>query len=74
MLSSIFDSKESIDILTSRFLKKLDGCIARSFRKNRRSQNEDNGEDLHDQMRKVKSKTDEESKSKLQRVTEKIAE
>ena len=38
------------------------------------SQTEDNEEDLHEQMRKLKSKTDENSKSKLKNVMEKIAE
>ena len=32
-LSTIFDSKDDINILAKRFFKKLDGCIKMSFRK-----------------------------------------
>ena len=74
MLSSIFDSEEDLDILTGRFLKKLDGCISNSFKKIRLAKKEDKGEDLYNQMTNLKSKTDEKSKAKLQEVLEKIAE
>ena len=33
MLSSIFDSDEDINILTQRFIKKLDGCVKMNFKK-----------------------------------------
>ena len=33
MLSSVFNSNEPLEILTNRFLKKLDGCIAKPFKK-----------------------------------------
>ena len=33
MLSSIFDSKDDLNILTQRFIKKLNGCIKINFRK-----------------------------------------
>ena len=74
MLSSIFDSKDDLDILTKRFQKKLDGCIAKSFRKIRMTQKSDSEDDLHDQMRKLKTKSDEKSKAKLQEVLAKIAD
>ena len=74
MLSSVFDSKEDLDILTDRFLKKLDGCIARSFRKIRMSKREDKGVTLYDEMAKLKSKTDETSKARLEEVLEKLAD
>ena len=74
ILSSIFDSKDNLDILNARFKKKLDGCIATSFKKIRMSQKEDDSEDLHEQMRNLKSKTDEKSKARLQEILEKIAQ
>ena len=74
MLSSIFDSKDDIDILTRRFQKKLDGCIAKNFRKIRVTQKDDAEDDLHDQMIKLKNKSDEKSKAKLQEVLAKIAD
>ena len=33
MLSSIFDADEDYNILTKRFIKKLDGCIKMCFKK-----------------------------------------
>ena len=74
MLSSIFESKDDIDILTKRFQKKLDGCLAKSFKKIRMTQKDDTEDDLHDQMRKLKTKSDDESKAKLQEVLAKIAD
>ena len=33
MLSSIFDSKENVDILVNRFMKKVNGCIKMNFKR-----------------------------------------
>ena len=33
MLSSVFNSKEDINILVQRFIKKVDGCIKMNFKK-----------------------------------------
>ena len=55
MLSSIFDSKEDIDILTERFLKKLNGCISRSFKKIRISKKDDKGDDAKKNFEIVKA-------------------
>ena len=33
MLSSVFDSKDDLNILAKRFIKKLDGCIKVTFKK-----------------------------------------
>ena len=38
-LTCVFDSDGDIDVLTNRFLKKLNGCIAKSFKKNRVTNN-----------------------------------
>ena len=74
MLSSIFDSDEDVNTLTNRFLKKLDGCIAYSFRKTRISQVKDNDDNLYDKVRYLKSRSDEKSKAELNEVLNKIAE
>ena len=58
MLSSVFDTKEGdINIMTNRFLKKLNGCIALNFKKIRFKQKEDKLEKLHERLRSVKNKT-----------------
>ena len=33
MLSSVFDSKGPLETLTKRFVKKLNGCVAKSLKK-----------------------------------------
>ena len=59
MLSSVFDTKEEdINIMTNRFLKKLNGCIALNFKKIRFKHKEDKLEKLHERLRSVKNKTD----------------
>ena len=52
MLSSVFVAEEDINILTNRFIKKLDGCIKHCFKKVRVS-NKNNSEtkNLYDKMR-----------------------
>ena len=37
MLSSIFNSKDDINILLHRFIKKVDGCIKMNFTKMRKN-------------------------------------
>ena len=74
MLSSVFDSEEDLNILTKRFIKKLDGCIKHSFRKVRVSNNKPSDEEkLYDNMRKLKGKEDEQSVQKLNEVIDAIA-
>ena len=50
MLSSIFDSKDDLDTLTTRFQKKLVGCISKSFKKIRISTKETKIEDWHEKI------------------------
>ena len=33
MLSSIFDTEGDLNLLTEKFIKKLNGCIAQTFKK-----------------------------------------
>ena len=39
MLSSVLDSNENIDVLTNRLIKKIQGCIATTFKKVRVTNN-----------------------------------
>ena len=74
MLSSIFDSEDDLDILSQRFIKKLNGCISMNFRKIRVSSSKDSTEDvLYKKMRMLKNKVDETSEKDLEKVSEEIA-
>ena len=55
MLSTVFDTEEEdINVMTNRFLKKLNGCIALNFKKIRSKQNEDKSEKLHERLISLK--------------------
>ena len=75
MLSSVFNSNENINILTRRFLKKLDGCIAMSFKKFRINSNKkaNKAELLHEKMTKLKTKTDQKSQDELKQIVDNLA-
>jgi hypothetical protein len=45
MLSTVFDSKDDLNTLTKRFIKKLDGCIKNNFRKVRVNRHKESEED-----------------------------
>ena len=76
MLSSIFDDTlANIDVLTDRLVKKINGCVAVSFKKRRVCLNKK--EDKHspyDRLRELKGKDDEESNTELASVIKIIAE
>ena len=75
MLSSIFDSKDDLNILTLRFIKKLDGCIKMNFRKVRvNNHNETDEEKLYKKLRVLKERNDEESQEAIEEVVKAIAE
>ena len=64
MLSTVFDAEEDIDVLTKRFLKKLDGCIAINFKKIRVNKRKtDKGVVLFSRLQELNNKEDIESKS-----------
>ena len=68
-LSSIFESNDNLDILTERFLKKLNGCIAMNFSKIRiKEKKNDKVMKMHDKLRDLKNKTDEISREELEKV------
>ena len=74
MLSSCIDEEGDIDKVINNFMKKLDGCIAVSFKKRRVGQNNFKKVDTpHDKMRHLKGKTDDTSKKELIKVQEEIA-
>ena len=57
MLSTVFDADEDINVLTKRFMKKLDGCIAQNFKKIRIGRlKPDKGVDLHARLQELKNK------------------
>ena len=43
MMSTIFNSKDNINILAQRFIKKLDGCIKKNFKRVGMSNNKTRG-------------------------------
>ena len=74
MLSSIFDSSDNINILTQRFLKKLDGCIKSNFKKVRLNNSKPcEQEKLYTKMRELKTKEDAKSAEELKKVVEDIS-
>ena len=74
MLSSVFESEEGVEILTKRFLKKLNGCIAKSFRKIRPVKKKEDSIELYDRLRSLKGKNDDKSKKEVEEIQIKIAE
>ena len=74
MLSSVFDSEDYLNILTQRFIKKLDGCIKHNFKKVRVSNHKPSDEEkLYQKMRELKGKEDDHSVNKMKEVIEAIA-
>ena len=74
MLSSVFDSNENMNVLTNRFIKKLDGCIKVNFKKVRLNRNKPTQyENLYNQLRELKGKEDKESINQIKKVIEAIA-
>ena len=56
-------------------MKKVDGCIALSFKKIRiRQKHKTENIDLHDKRRSLKTKTDAESKTEQVKVTQELAD
>ena len=76
MLSSIFDTtEEDINVVTKRFLKKVDGAIAMSFRKTRVIRREDKRiYELNDKIRSMKNNSDEMSQNEVKKAEEALAQ
>ena len=75
MFSTVFETSETeVDVLTKRLMKKIDGAIAKNFRKNRVNHKQDEEEmKLLDKRRDLKNKIDEESIKELKDINEKLA-
>ena len=76
MFSSIVNCSDSIDDITNRLVKKINGAIAKNFSKRRISIKSDDSEEdnLFDKIRDLKDKTDNVSKAKYKDATDAIAE
>ena len=76
MLSSTVDGNGTVNDITNRLIKKIDGCIAINFKKrriNHTTKNDGVVDDLYDKMIKLKQKDDDESQKELEQVKKDIA-
>ena len=74
-LSSIFDTKENVEIQAKQFMKKLNGILHQSFRKIRiKPQSETKFDKMFKKQKELKRKTDEESKIKLSKLERDMAD
>ena len=75
MFSTVFENDGvEIDVLTKRLMKKIDGAIAKNFRKNRVNQKQEEEEtELLNRRRDLKNKEDEESIKEMEEIDEKLA-
>ena len=72
-LSQIFDSDKDINVLTKKFLKRLNGFICQNFKKIRITEDIDkNLEKLYNMRSELRNKTDEDSKEKLKDVEKQL--
>ena len=79
MLSTVFNNEtEDIDTLTKRFLKKLDGAIAMSFKKNRVrykvSDQDEREESLCNRRTKLKEDTEHNNDTEIDEINKELAE
>ena len=73
MLSSVLESKDDVNILTNRLIKKINGCIAVNFKKVRiNSSNKGAEHKLYNKLSKMKEQG--ESESKMEEVKKEIAQ
>ena len=74
-LSKIFDKNDDIDKLTKKFLKRLDGFLHKIFKKIRVTKKVDKKlESLYTMKSELRNKTDFESKKKLAKIEEEMAD
>ena len=76
MLSTVFNNEtEDIDVVTKRFLKKIDGAIAMSFKKNRvRHRVSDKEESLCTKRTKLKEDTEQNNNTEIDEINKELAE
>ena len=74
-LSSVFDQDDDLNKLTIKFIKKLNGCIAKNFTKVRiKKKKIDRKEQLYKKLRELKNNDDENSRKEIKVIEEEIAE
>ena len=75
LLSGAFNSSDSINTCTNRFIKRLNQCIKKCFKKIRVTEKPNKElDDLFNKRRILRSKNDVKSKEELQKVENKLAE
>ena len=75
LLSGVFSDEENVDICTKKFLKVLDECIRKSFKKIRITDRPNKViEELFKQRTSLRTKKDEKSKKDLEAIENKLAE
>ena len=73
-LSSVFEGKNDINEITKKFLKRLNGCLHKSFRKIRLTEKKDEQLDiLFKKRNELRAKNDEKHKDELKDVEEQLA-
>ena len=73
LLSSVFDSKDDLNVLAKRFIKKLDGCIKVTFKKVRvYTHKESEGDKLYKKLSMLKD-NEETNKEAINEVVEGIS-
>ena len=71
MLSSVLNSEETIDVITERLIKKINGCLVMTYKKVRITQKKKSKvEILHSKMNKLKEENNQEE---LEKVIEEVA-
>ena len=73
-LSSVFESNNNLNAITKKFLKRLDGCINKCFRKVKLSEGKNKEiEELFSRRKVLRTKTDAKSKEELKQVEDDLA-
>ena len=73
-LSSVFDSHKDLNILTKKFLKRLNGCLHQCFKKIKISGNGNKEiDELFDRRKELKTKVDDKSREELENIEKELA-
>jgi hypothetical protein len=73
ILSGVFNNNDDPETVTKVLIKKINGCIAKNFKKRRVNDKKVvQNKELYDKMRNLKGKLDDRSKEELQKVQEEI--
>ena len=73
-MASIFESNKHLDVLTKKFLKRLNGAIVQCFKKIRSTKKNNNKlEVMYKKLNELKSQVDDENKALIEEVEKQIA-